>query len=202
MTMSHVDPHSFAERLVKSEPGNDELRRRYEEVKHALMERRLTPFQRRMGWLGLPLNGLLIASVGYRLLMADPAQQSEWIVLDVACGVGLLALALWMLRVLLRGGRVTWQDDQVMQWVGGLSLCAVSFALYEIAGSLEDTHAALRLHFFSIVLLVGGVFAALLERIRREKLEARVKLVELELRVAELTQAIAPPSSDFPTPRP
>ena len=29
--MNHVDPPSFAERLMKSEPGNDELRRRYEE---------------------------------------------------------------------------------------------------------------------------------------------------------------------------
>jgi hypothetical protein len=44
--MNHVDPPSFAERLMKSEPGNDELRRRYEEGKLALMERRLTPLHR------------------------------------------------------------------------------------------------------------------------------------------------------------
>lgn len=93
-------------------------------------------------------------------------------------------------------------DLQAMEWVGSLGLCALLFALWEIAGSLEDTHAALRLHFFSMVLLVGRVFGVLLERIRRAKLEARVKLVELELRVAELALPIAPPSSDVPPSRP
>ena len=68
--MNHVDPPSFAERLMKSEPGNDELRHRYEEGKLALMERRLTPRQRSMGWLALPICGLLIIGCGYRLLMA------------------------------------------------------------------------------------------------------------------------------------
>jgi len=200
--MSHVDPPSFAERLMKSEPGNDELRRRYEEGKLALMERRLTPWQRRMGWLGLPLYGLLIIGCGYGLLMANPAEPRELVVLDAVCAVGVLALGLWILRVLLRGGRVAWQDDQAMEWVGGLGLCVLSFALFEIARSLEDTHAARRLDFFSTVLLVGGVFGVLLERIRRSKLETRVKLLELELRLAELAQAVVSPSPDVPTSRP
>jgi len=113
-----------------------------------------------------------------------------------------LALGLWLLRVLLRGSRVTWQDDQAMELVGGLSLCALSFALSELAGSLEDTHAARRLDGFATVLLVGGVFGVLLDRIRRSKLETRVKLVELELRVAELAQAVVSPSPDVPTSRP
>jgi hypothetical protein len=200
--MNHVDPPSFAERLMKSEPGNDELRRRYEEGKLALIERRLTPRQRWMGWLGLPVYGLLIIGGGYRILMANPAEPRELVVLDAVTVVGVLALGLWVLRVLLRGGLVTWQDDQAMVWIAGLGLCALSFALFEIAGSLEDTHAALRLHFFSMVLLVGGVFGVLLERLRRAKVEARVKLVELELRVAELAQAVGSPSSDVPTSRP
>jgi hypothetical protein len=187
--MNHVDPSSFADRLMQSEPGNDELRRHYEEGKLALMERRLTPWQRRMGWLALPVCGLLIIGCGYRLLMANRAEPRELVVLDAVSAVGLLALGLWALRVLLRGGSVTWQDDQAMEWVGGLGLCAVSFALVEIAGSLEDTHAARRLDFFSTVLLVVGVFGVLLERIHRSKLETRMKLVELELRVAELAQA-------------
>jgi hypothetical protein len=193
MNHDHVDPPSFAEYLMKSEPGSDELRRRYEEGKLALLERRLSPWQLRIGWLGVPLNVLLIIGCGYRILMANPPEQREWVVLDAVCAVGLLALCLWVLRVLLRGGRVTWQDDRAMEWVGGLSLCAFSFALFEIAQSMEDTHAARRLEAFSIVLLVGGAFAGLLERIRRSKLETRVKLLELELRVSELARAVNAP---------
>jgi hypothetical protein len=200
--MNHVDPPSFAERLMKSEPSNDELRRLYEEGKLALMERRLTPWQRRMGWLGVPIYVLFIIGAGYGLLMANRAKLRELVVLEAVCTVGVLAMGLWVLRVHLRGGRVTWQDDQAMEWVGGLSLCALSFTLFEFAGSLKDTHAAQRLDFLSTVLLVGGVFAALLERIRRSKLETRVKLLELELRVAELAQAVGSPSPDVPTSRP
>jgi hypothetical protein len=197
--MDHVDPPSFAERLMKSEPGDDELRRRYEEDKLALMERRLTPWQHRIGWLGLPVYVLLIIGCGYLLLTASPALPRELVVLIAVGAVGVLALGLWILRVQLRGGRVTWQDDQAMEWIGGLGLCALSFALFEFAGSMEDTLAARRLGFFSIVLLVGGVFGALLERIRRTKLETRVKLLELELRVAELAQPVAPPSPEAPS---
>jgi hypothetical protein len=200
--MNHDDPASFAERLMKVEPGNDELRRRYEEGKLALLERRLTPRQRWIGWLGLPIYGLLIIGCGYRLLMAKPVLPREWIVLDAVCAVVVLALGLWILRVLLRGGRVTWPDDQAMEWIGGLGLFAVSFALFEIAGSLEDTHAARRLAGFSIVLLGVGVTGALLERIRRSKLETRVKLLELELRVAGLAQAVGALSPDVPPSRP
>ena len=187
---------------MKSEPGNDELRRRYEEGKLALIERRLTHWQRRMGWIGLPVYGLLIIGGGYRLLKANPAEPRELVVLVAVGTVGVLALGLWILRVLLRGGRVTWRDDQAMEWVGGLGLCALLFALFELARSLEDAHAARRLEGFSTVLLVGGVFGVLLERIRRSNLETRVKLLELELRVAELAQAVVSPSPDVPTPRP
>lgn len=192
--MNHVDPPSFADHLVKSEPGNDELRRRYEAGKLALLERRLTPLQRRMGWFALPLYGFLVIGGGYRILMST--QPRELIVLDAVTAIGLLALGLWFLRVLLRGGRVMWHDDRAMEWVGGLGLCALAFALFELAGSLDDTHAARRLEGFSTVLVVGGVFGVLLERIRRAKLETRAKLLELELRVAELARAIGSPSSD------
>jgi len=195
--MKHVDPPSFAERLMRSEPGNDELRRGYEEGKLALMERRLTPWQRRIGWFGLPLYGLLVVLSGY--MMANPAEPRELAVLDAVCIVGLLALGLWIFRAMLRGGRVTWHDDQTMQWIGGLGLCALSFAMSELAGSLEDIHAARRLNGFATLLLVGGIFGVLLERIRRSMLETRVKLLELELRMAELAQAVASLSPDVPT---
>jgi len=192
--MNHVDPPSFAERLMKSEPGDDELRRRYEEGKLALLERRVAPGPRWLGWLALPLYGLLIIGGGYRALTAHPAEPRGLVVLLAVSAVGLLAMGLWLFRVLLRGGRVTWRDDQAFEWVGGLAFCALLYALSEFAGSLEDLHAARRLDGFATVLLVGAAFGVLLERIRRSKLETRVQLLELELRVAELAQAVVSPS--------
>jgi len=200
--MSHADPPSFADRLMKSEPGDGELRRRYEEGKLALMERRVDPWQRWMAWLGLPLYGFLIVAGVYRVLTAGPAEPRELVLLDAVSAVALLALGAWILRVQLRGGRVGRRDDQAMEWIGGLALLALAFALSELGGSLEDPHASRRLQFLSAALLVGGALSLLLERIRRAKLETRVELLELELRVAELAQPVAPPSPDVPNPRP
>lgn len=199
--MDRADPRSFAEQLMQSEPGDDELRRRYEEGKLALLERRIPPWLRRMGWLTLPLYGFLIIGCGYRLLMVRPALPRELAALDAVSAAGLLALGLWLLRVLLRGGRATWRDDRAMEWIGGLGLCALSLALFELAGSLDDPHIARRLAAFSTILLVGGAFGTLLERIRRSKMEVRVQLLELELRVAELARALPPPSPGAPAPR-
>jgi len=200
--MNHDDPPSFAEHLMKSEPGNDELRQRYEEGKLALLERRVNHLAGWMGWLSVPVYGVLIISGGYLLLKANPALPRELFVLIAVGTVGVLALGLWLLRVLLRGGRVTWQDDEAMLWIGGLGLCALWFALSELAGSLEDTHLARRLNGFATVLLVGAAFGVLLERIRRGKLETQVKLLELELRIAGLAQDVVPPSPDVRTSRP
>ena len=71
--MNDVDPPSFAERLMKSEPGNDDLRRRYEEGKLALIERRLTPWQRPEKWALVRTAGLRL--VDHRLRIRPPEGQ-------------------------------------------------------------------------------------------------------------------------------
>jgi hypothetical protein len=191
MSMSHADEPTFAGRLMKADPGDVELRRRYEEAMLALVERRLTPWQRRLGWLSLPLNCGLCAVVGYRVATAVPAEPREWVVLYAVCSLGLLAMGLWTQRVLIRGGLVTCRDDRAMEWIGVLGLGALSFALIGIANSLEDVRVSLGIYGCIAVLLVGGAFSVLIERIRRSRLETRVKLLELELLVAELGRPIA-----------
>ena len=190
--MAYSDASSFADRLMQSESSSDALRHRHEEKRLALTERRLTSVQKWMGWLALPLYIGLIGGLGYRLLTTNPSQPREWMILEIVCALGLLAIGLWILRVLLRGSRVTWRDDRAMEWISLISLCGMSFAFFEIAQSLEDIHIALRLHGCITVLLVGGVISLLLERIRRAKLETRVKLLELELRLLDLAPSTSP----------
>lgn len=200
--MNPSDPRSFAERLMNSESSDEALRRRYEEAKQALLERRLTRSQRWLGWLGLPVNGLLVVGLLYQFLTTKPSLPREWIMMEAVCAVGLLALGLWNFRVLLRAGRVTWGDDRAMQWIGGLGLCALTFALFEVALSLDNARDALRLYGCVTVLLVVGTFSLLLEQMRRSKLEMQARLLELELRLAELSQMLTHVSPGVPDRRP
>ena len=198
--MSHADHSSFADRLMNSEPSSAELRRRYREGALALVERRLTPWQRRIGWLSLALNGGLIVGLAHRSATAGAAEPRAWLELDAAIAVGLLAMGLWTLRVLRSGSRVTWRDDRAMGWIAVIGLGGLSFALSGVASSLVDVRLALGIYGAIALLMVGGGGALLIERFRRSNLETRVKLLELELRVSELSRTIAPPAPDAPAP--
>ncbi len=181
----------FAERLIQIEPGDAALRRRYEEEKLALRERQLTPAQKAMGWLAMPVYAWLGLGLGYRLLASDVALPREWLVLEGVSVLGVLALGAWMLRVLLQKGRVTWRDDQLMMWIGGGGLCALAFALFQVARSLDDSRAALGLLGCAGVLLLGGACSLILQWIRRLRLETQVKMLELELRADDLAREVA-----------
>lgn len=184
-----TDKTSFAQSLLQVESTNPELRRQYEARKLELTERRLTAWQRWSGWLALPVYALLIATAGYRLLTKDLGLPGNFLPLFA---VGVLALAgagVWLLRVLM-DGRITGFDRRTVEWISLIGVGALSLALFEIAQSVEDVRVALRLHAATTMLLVASGFSLLFERIRRSRLESRVELLELELRVAELSQPV------------
>ncbi len=200
-----MEPHdraTFSDTLLNVDSSDPELRRGYEAAKLALLERRLSPWQRRLGWLGLPVYILLAGSGGYRLVIATKALPREWVLLDAAGVLGVLALGIWALRVLLRGGRVTWRDDRAVEWIGGLGLGGLLVALFVIAESMDDANVGRRLEICGFLLLFIAGLSALLDRIRRLKLETRVQLLELELRLAGLAQAVEEASRLGDGPRP
>lgn len=196
--MSQPDPSPFADRLLQSEPGSDELRSRYELQKRSLTERQMTPLERWMGWLGMPLYAWLIGGTVSRIWTNTEGLAREWLVLYGVSAAALTMLGLWILRALLRGGRVLRLDDRAVEWICNIGLCAFVFALLGVAESLNDLRAAMRLSDCAVVFLLGGVINVVVARMRRARLETQVKLIELELRVAELTRAVAaitPPTS-------
>ena len=171
--MSPTDKSSFAQSLLQVESANPELRRKYEERKLALIECRLTPWQRGVGWLVLPLYALLIAVSSYRLLTNAPTLPGQFLPLLAVGELALVAVGLWMLRVLLNGGRVRGFDQVTMEWISIIGVGALSLALFEIAQSLDNVHLALRLHAATTILLMASGFSLLFERIRRSRMARR-----------------------------
>jgi hypothetical protein len=193
MTREPDEAGDLAERLIAAEPPDPTLRAEHEAALRALRERRLTPTQRAMGWLALPQYVALALGMGYRLATADPPEPRAWVVLQAVGVVALTGLGAWTAWVLVRrGGRVSRGDDRAMAWIAGVGLVALVLALFEVARSLDDPRAALRLAGVATVILVGGAFAALREQSRRQALESRARALALEVKLAELARAVAP----------
>ncbi|WP_165250585.1 hypothetical protein [Paludisphaera soli] len=184
---------TLGERLIRVEPEDAELRRRYEEGKLALRERRLTPAQKAAGWLSAPLNLGLALLVVWRLGGAGPGMPPEWIAFHVAGAAGLLAVGGWTLHVLLGGGRVTWRADRAFQVVGVVAVVALAAAAFEVGRSLDDRRAAFGMLGVAVVMLAGAGAGLAVEWARRLRLESRVAALENELRLAELSREVAGP---------
>ncbi len=188
--MNDTGVSAFASKLMQAETTDSQLRHQYEQKKLALTERQLNPLQRCLGWLAIPMYAGLIIGVVYRMMTDGHSEPREWLWLPGLSAAILLALGLWTLRVLLRQGRVRQQDDRLMELIGGVGLCLFSLALFEMAQSLEDVRVGVRLYVCAAVLLASGVISILFERARRWHLETEVRLMEVQLQVNKLSQAI------------
>ncbi|AMV37603.1 hypothetical protein [Planctomyces sp. SH-PL62] len=189
--MNIDDAPTLGECLIRVEPEDADLRRRYEEGKLALRERRLTPLQRALGWVGVPLNVGLALAVGWRLWTTGSAEPPGWAALLAASAAGLLAIGGWLFYVLLQGGRVTWRADRVFQVVAAASACGMAAAAFEVARSLDDRRAGFGMLGVAVVTLAGAGAGLAVEWARRARLETRVAALENELRLAELSRNVA-----------
>jgi len=191
--VSNLDRSSFADRLLNSDPPNDELRRRYEEQKLALTERRVSRGQVMAGWLAVIIFTALACALGYQTFSTTFLMPPAWKLFYGTCSTLCAAMAIGMLIILAcsRDGRITINVDRVFHFVGGLSTLGFAAVVFKIALESPDSNSALRLAggavFFAMITM--GTF--LFEQIRRAKLEARVRFLELELRLMELSQLIS-----------
>ncbi|MDG3005132.1 hypothetical protein [Paludisphaera mucosa] len=184
------DDVTLGDRLIQVEPQDDELRRRFEEGKLALRERRLTPMQQALGWMGLPLNFGLSFALGRRLLAGETGDPPEFVALQAVSVVGLLVIGAWSLYVLVRG-RATWLADRIFQGLAAALTCGLALAAFEVARSLDDPRAAMGMLGVAAVILIALGGGLIVERSRRTALETQVALLENELRVAELARDVA-----------
>ena len=191
--MNNSDEPSFADQLMKSEPGSEELRRRYEEQKLSLTERRLTRGQTIAGWVGVIEFTALVIALGYQASSPTFLMPPEWKLFYYSLIAFCSALVIGMLIIMAsnRNGRVPYSTDRVFQFIGGLSLFGFAAVTFKLALDSDDPQSALRLVGFSVFIMMIMAFTNLFELIRRSKMEANVKFLELELRITELCQLIS-----------
>jgi hypothetical protein len=174
----------FRERLLDAEQVTPALKERYHKELQAMLEKRLSGM-RRWGWLGSAIMGWGFAVLGGTLAVVAPAEFPWWGRLIFATGAlfgigwGVLGLKVF------RRGSVdlkfdTWAASG-MAWA--LPLLVVIVAMV----SAPDNVAGLRMILSGLVFLVMGAAFLLRYVIEQSELKTREKLLEIEYRVAELT---------------
>jgi hypothetical protein len=189
--VSESRPNSIRDQLVALEATSPSLRERYETNVRALLERRLSPFQRTCAWLSLLVNMLLaaglLARAGWDGSLFVPADY--WVLLATAV-VGLIGSSAWSGYLLWRGSIHRLGQEPWFEALGLIVTGAMAAALLWLARQVDDLASTLQVTAVALILLgIVGV-VTLWSVQRRHHLETKVKLLELELRLAELAERL------------
>jgi len=201
----------FVDRLLAADPPSQDARGRYEREVHAMLEKTFTPRQRGLylvfallfGLLGavhsLTGLGILVTAVG------KPASRPEPAYLFLVTGV--LATGLAILFVAGRLFLAYWKGVQSQRTAPGRA-AVVGVAYVGLLGCLfllMARHIEMlqdEVRIVGLVLLVYAAVAWVRHRVAQGELRTIEKLLEIELRLAEIGEAlkVGPQSGDTQPP--
>jgi hypothetical protein len=181
----------WRERLLEVEQITPSLKERYDKEIQMMLEKKLTGF-RRWIWLAQAVASLAFAvffgTLAVTLPAAFPWPGRLGLAGGVVFAIGWAALGI---RVFRRGSLDLKIDTGA---IATLSWCLPVFLVTIFMVWAPDSIAGLRMILFGLVFLVGGAVFLIRHVIERSELNAREKLLEIEYRLAELTEALKPPT--------
>lgn len=189
MTESSKHDERLGDRLAAMERPTATLRKRYEREVDAVLEHRLTPAQWFGGWFYIASMLILTAVVLVRAAAGATVLSDTWPLVPMALACGLVFATITAYR-LCRRSIHRLHDEPYLEALNiiGLVLIAVTF----FALGVRNDDAVLRFELIGLaglLLAIGGVCAVFV-MVRRNHLETRVKLLEIELALAELTERL------------
>jgi hypothetical protein len=190
--MSEAGPKTLGERLLAQEEVTPSLRERYEQKIRDLLEKRFTPAQRACGWMSVASFVLLGGGLVLRALgVGEPLRLPSdlWVLLGVSL-LAWLGLEVWFVYALLRPAIDRRREEPWGEAVAAVGTGAFVAVLFWLAWRVDDLATSLQVTAVALIILgyLGG--AVLLYFLRRQHRELQVKLLELELRLAELAEKL------------
>ncbi len=183
----------FRDRLLKMEPLTPALKERYEQEIHAMLEKQLTGIGRWV-WLGSAILGLgftlLFGTSAIMLPGGFPIWGRVGFALGALFGIGWAILGI---KVFRRGSLDLKLDSKVAT---GLTWGFVVMLVTLFMVVAPDSIVGLRMIISGLVFLVIGVVFLLRHVIEQAELKTREKLLEIEYRLAELSETMRPPGAD------
>jgi hypothetical protein len=184
------------DRLLAAEPATPALRQRYEQEIQNMLEKKLTG-ARRWVWLVGAIGGLVLAVAFGTLSVTVPYR------FPLPGRIGFAGGALFCLGWVLLGWRIFRRgaiDLKFDTWAySALAWALPLFMLTIFMVSAPNNLMGLRMIVSGLAFLLMGAVFLIRHVIEASELETREKLLELEYRLAELTEALklerpAPPS--------
>lgn len=182
-------PKNFDEQLLAAQRVNESLRQKYEREVQAMFEKKLSGTNKLLyisvGVLSVALTiGFAIAAVAARKL---PWEAPAGFALGTVFSAG---WALLLFRA-LRRGRIDLRFDEKAQ--AGLVWVFIVFMitlLMLMAGRHPDSVRGVGMVVNGIVFLIGAVVFMLQTGINQSRMKIEERLLEVQLKIAELTEAI------------
>ena len=178
---------NFRKRLLESEHFNMELREKYNREVHMLLEKKLTAPRK---WFMMAMIAVMLGQAAF-FLYAVIAFSALPFLARVGFGVGILfALSFAVLLFsIVRRGSINIKSDS--NWYAGIIwvfLVIMETLFMLIGGSMHDTARGISMVLNGLVFLVGGVVFILQNTITQANLKLQEKLLEIELRLAEIKE--------------
>lgn len=152
-----------------------------------------TNLSRRQIWLGWFTVGLsLVLAVVLLAIIMSVFKPLEWWLLPLAIValVSLLALNIMLVRVLLRRSIHRRNDARLWGTIVGIIMAAISFALLRLAWVTGDLAISLEVVVIAMIVLGALGVVTVIHFMEQHHLDIQEKMLELELRLAELADKI------------
>jgi hypothetical protein len=179
----------FRDQLLKSEHVTPSLKERHEEEIRAMIEKQLT----RPANIAWGLSGLagMVLAVGFGILAIALPREAPWYARLGFVGGALFGIGWAYLGFkIFRRGFIDLKVDAGIY--AGLSWGLPVFLVTMFMVWAPDNITGLRMILSGLVFLVMGAMFLLRNIIEQSELKTREKLLEIEYRLAELTEALKP----------
>jgi len=179
----------FSERLIRCESPTPALREKYRKEIHAMFEKKLGPWGRAM-WAFWTVFGLAMAVVFGVTIVYAYGDLPPWAIAGFGLGVffalGCAALSGWIAW----SGRL--QLKRQPPAMVGLMWVFIVFYVTLLMVFAPQSIVGLRMLISGLVFLVFGVAFLLAGRTEQAELRTREKLLEIECRLADLSEQLKP----------
>jgi hypothetical protein len=177
----------FRDKLIESEPINPSFKQKYDKEVKAMLEKKLNKLQK----ISFPISGLFglffFVFFGYVTIISKelPGLSRLGFGIGSIFGLAWAAMMLWILK----RGRLNLKTHPRMMagWAWGVTLSNMTILLLVGGQHPNETWAVYMAVSGLVFLLMGAVFL-ITDRIDQNQLKTQEKLLEIELRIAELAE--------------
>jgi hypothetical protein len=188
----------FVEQLLAADPPSPDARGRYEKEVRAMLEKTISPRQRRLyliaavvsGLLGAYLSliglGTLVTAAGRTAPLVEPGPASLLLVLCIlATGLALLLVAGMLFRTYWKGA---FNQLSYREWAAGVGVTYVGSlgVLFLLLGRYFPELLRDSVQVLGLILLLYAAVAWVRHRIAQAEMRTAEKLLEIELHLAEI----------------